>query len=196
MNLKCGFRRVTLVFAVLVGIICGGTAIGMLIYERNSALRHLDKCEKEFIGSVPVAGPNERPAGWPEWSSESSYSDYLQELSTYLFLKQLNLPWVPLEEEKKYKEEHEIPQDRRGPFLTEEGMKFMRTYGKCIEKARLLMVARSSFGAGLSTSEIVLIGLGCAIAGFCGIWLVYGIIGCLVVPLVFWVSKGFRKDTG
>ena len=191
MNLKRGFRRITLILAILVGIVCGGTAIGMLIDKRSSALRHLAKCEEEFIGSIPVADPNERPAGWPEWSSATSYSEHLQKLSRFLFVVQVNLPLLSGGEDKKYREEHNIPPGNTDRFYTDEAMKIVRKYGTCFEKARLLMDAYS-FWASLSTSEfiglLVLTGLGSAIAGFFGVWLVY--------RLIKWLVLGFYVDTG
>ncbi len=190
MNPKRGFRRIALVLAILVGIVCAGTALGMLINKRSSALRHLAKCEEEFFGSIPVAGPNERPKGWPEWSKYPSYSDYLQELSTFLFIAQLNLPLLSGEEDKKYREEHNIPPDSTDRFYTDEAMKIVRKYGTCFEKARLLREAYS-FWASLSTSKfislLVLTGLGCAIGGFCGVWFVY--------KLIKWLVLGFCVDT-
>ena len=193
MNLKRGFRRIMLILAILVGIICGGTSIGILMDKRNSALTHLAECEKEFLGSIPVGDPNERPAGWPEWSSEkySSFSNYLQHVSSFLFTVRINLPLLYGEEHEKYVEEHNIPPDSTDRFYNDEAMKIVRKYGKCFEKSRLLMSAYS-FWASLSTSGFiglfVLMSLGCAIAGFCGTWLVYGIISWLVV--------GFHQDIG
>lgn len=197
MNLRRGFRRITLILAILVGIICGTTAIGMLIEKRSSELRHLDECEKEFIGSIPVADPNERPAGWPKWNSdEQSRSDYLKKLSIYLSNKYWNLPVLYGEEDKKYREEHNIPPDSTKRFYTEESTKFMETYGNCVKKAHLLIDAQYTRWATMPSYSLVLTGFCYAIGGFCGTWLVYGIIGYLVIPLVFWVSKGFHKDTG
>lgn len=160
MNLRRGLRRITLILAILVGIICGTTAIGMLIEKRSSALRRLAECEAELVESIQVEYPNERPVGWLQWSSESGPppSDYLEKLSWSILVTRVNLT--------------------------------------CCIKAATLINAHKRFVVGLSMNEIVLIGLGCAIAGFCGIWLLYAIIDCLVVPLVFWVSKGFHKDSG
>ena len=193
MNLKSGFRRITLILAILVGIICGGTAIGILMDKRSSAIRHLAQCEKEFSKSIPVGDPNERPAGWPKWSSEkySSYSNYLHHVSSFLFSVWINLPLLYGEEDKKYREEHNIPPDSTDRFYTDEAIKIVRKYGECFEKSRLLMSAYS-FWASLSTSGfiglLVLMSLGCAIAGFCGTWFVYGIIS--------WMVFGFQQDIG
>ena len=195
MNLKCGFRRITLVSAILVAIICGGTSIGILIDKRSSALRHLAKCEEEFRESIP-AMTNGRPAGWPEWARwpewsperHSSFSDYLYELSMFLFVAQVNLPRVyreRYEEEKKYKEEHNIPFDSTDRFYTDEAMKTMRKYGTCFKKAGSLLNAHDSCPAVL---PIVLISLGFAIAGFCCTWFIFGIVRWLVV--------GFHQDIG
>lgn len=194
MNLKRGFRRITLLLSILVGIICAGTTIGILIDKRSSALRQLAKCEEEFRMSIPVEDPNGRPAGWPELSLEKypSYSDYLHELSTFLVIyRNTKLSVLSGEEDKKYRQEHNIPPDSTDRFYTEEAMKFIRKYGSCVEKAGLLMGARNSYWASLSTNEfiglLVLTGLGCAIAGFCGVWLVYG--------LIKWLVLGFYVDT-
>ncbi len=156
MNLRRGLRRITLILAILVGIICGTTAIGMLIEKRSFGISHIIKCTAELAGTIRAEypDPNERPVGWLKWSSKSDPPplDYLEKLSWSIVATQVNL--------------------------------------NCCIKAATLIDAHKRFGfvVGLSTNEIDLIGLGCAIAGFCGIWLLYATI--------VWVSKGFHRDTG
>ena len=104
-NLRRGFRRITLLLAIVAAVICGSIAIFALIDKRVSSQKHLYKCEMEFTDSIPVAYPNERPAGWPKWSSERwpSYSDYQLKLSLFLSTINDNLPLLTGEEVKKYK---------------------------------------------------------------------------------------------
>jgi len=132
MNLKRGFRRIVLILATLAGIICGVTAFEMQIDKRSSALRHLAECKNEFVLSIPVG---EKPAGWERYTSSSV------ELSLFLYNTYLNLPMLSGEEDKKYREEHNIPPDSPNRFYTDESVEFMRKYGSCVKKAESLIWA-------------------------------------------------------
>ena len=192
MNVEKGLKRLTLFLSILIGVICGGIAIGLLIDKRSSALRHLAKCENEFSRSIPPQDPNERSIYWPKYSSEkySSLSDYYFHLSMNLMLVRENLPLLYGEEDRKYREEHNIPPDNTKRFYTDEAVEILRTYSKCIEKAGLLWDAHRSFWASLSTivfiGMLVLAGLGSTLAGFCGVWLIY--------KLLEWLVIGFRNE--
>ncbi len=199
-NLRRGFRRITLLLAIVAAVICGSIAIFALIDKRVSSQKHLYKCEMEFTDSIPVADPNEMPAGWPKWSSERwpSYSDYQLKLSLFLSTINANLPLLTGEEDKKFREEHNVPPDSTDRFYPEEAVKFREKYGSCIEKADLLIDAYN-FWVGLSAKQfislLVLGSLGCAIAGFCGIWAIYGLLRWAIIPIVRWATTGFRIDT-
>ncbi len=200
-NLRRGFRRLTLLLAIVVALICVCIAVASFGYNRIRSQNHLSYCENELFKTIPVEDPNERPAGWPRRSSERwpSYSDYQLELSLFLDTINANLPLLTGEEDKKYREEHNVPPDSTDRFYTEEAVKFREKYGSCFEKARLLIHAHN-FWVGLSAKQfislLVLGGLGCAIAGFCGIWAIYGLLRWAIIPTIRWVIIGFRADTG
>ena len=186
MNLKCGFRRITLVVSILVFIICVSITIGILMSKRSSALRHLANCEKEFLDSIPVM--NLTASGvWPIWSPErQSYSEYLLELGMSFENIFAYLPVRTGEEDKKYREEHNIPPDSSARFYTDESMKIVRRFRTCIDKFRLFQIAY--YTRQLPVGLIFLMSFGCGAAGFISTWLVYGIV-CFVI-------KGFYNDTG
>ncbi len=104
MNVKRGFQRITLILAILVGVICGCAVIGILM---------------DIRGLAP------------------------------------------------------IQMHRRG-----------------YADASWIMLSTNKF-VGL----LVLAGLGSAIAGFCGVWLSYFLVGP-VYELIKWLKLGFRIDTG
>ncbi len=174
-NLKRGFRRITLLLAIVTAVICVCIAVESARYKRIRSQNHLSYCERELVKKIKEI-PKPIPDDWPSWSSEEVVSDYLQKLSRFLLQKQANLHLLTTDEAKNFRDK----------------------YGSCVEKARSLLGAYN-FWVKLSTKQVigllVLIGLGCAIAGFCGIWAIYGLLRWAIIPIVRWATTGFHIDT-
>jgi len=86
MNPKHGFQRITLILAILVGIICGYISVSMLIDKRSTALSQLAECELEFMESI-----RGKPIRY-EWTEGKSHSEYLQELCIVLINRRYPRP--------------------------------------------------------------------------------------------------------
>lgn len=181
MNLRRGFRRITLVLAITAAIIgaCGVT--GTIVRKRITDQAHLSECSlalTEELAKVP--GP--RPHGWPD-------ADINNVRTKLDFVERLDLPihWFLWDRFINY----------RYRFNTiEEAEAFMDKYGPSFEKARTVLDAYNSW-AGCSTKDfilkIVLIGFVSAASGFCGVWVVYfGVL--LIHRLVKWVKLGFSHS--
>ena len=167
-NRRRGFRRITLLIAIVVAVICGSVAVANFRYNRIRSQNHVWHCETEFLSSIPViTDPNER-AFWPD--PELDIRKYCDQCYWVLAVKFLSLSTLKGDEES---------------------MRFKNKCSKCFEKAQSLKDARD-FWSELSTIGyqclLVLGGLGCAIAGFFGVWVIYG--------LLYWLIKGFYIDTG
>ena len=182
MNIKRGFRRITLVLAIPVSVICWFVGMWITIDKRSSALIHLSLCYDEFSRSIPVAEPNERPVGWPYRSSygDLSDSDYLLKLYRFLESKHNNVPGPP----------PGLPLSSEEAKKVEEYMEFFNIYDTCLKKGRSYRHAYYNFWSRIRPSVFVGIcvsaSLGSALAGFCGVW--------LTCKILEWIVVGFRDD--
>ena len=180
MNLRRGFRRITLLLAIVAAVICGYVAIESAGDIRISSQNFLSWCERELVEEIKEI-PKPIPDDWPRRSSDEVVSDYLLKLSRFLLQKEGNLHLLTTDEAKNFRDK----------------------YGACVKKAGWVLGAYD-FWVNLSEKQfiglVVLIGLGCAIAGFCGMWTMYGLLRWVIIPIVHWakwfVIEGFCDDTG
>jgi|GEM_PF-2530395 len=168
-NFRQGFRRVTIVLSILVGLLSSLIQIPFIISAQDNVQRHQRQLEYFLSNIKPMTIKGFR-------SKYPGYNDINDlDLSKRMY-ERFHFKFIPEPPERFVIDDYS-----RGCDLLD-----VVNQQKCLEEAK------NDFWATLSPVQASALCILVGIAGFCGVWIIYFVV-LLIHRLVMWVSLGFRK---